>query len=298
MRVKNFTLLLAILALAQACVKGPPTKNPSKKTAKTTDATITEKVETIVVDKSLKLSAPAFKEVLAKPVNDQIKTMSLKQIFARPNSSKDVDLWFSYNDFKFPTCHPNNCSAKIPSDYQGLVLTSAIPTSEGYFLIYGPHPEQGHLVLMADQEAKKAEYAIDFSNYASIGKENTPPLSINYIKREGDILYVSYGHKKLAKDSGGINSFLTAFKLPEGKVLWHSNALIANSFNFAIMGDYLVTGYGNTGEPDFLYLLNKQTGAVTQTVSLVTGPEYIMHRGNQVYVRSYNTNYIFEIERP
>ncbi|MDZ4660686.1 MAG: hypothetical protein SGJ18_03615 [Pseudomonadota bacterium] len=297
--VVNFTLL--------ACVKGPPQKNTSKKPTKSFSSSLTsEKVETIEVVKTLKLAAPAFKEVLPNPPRAEAKIMSLKQIYARPNSPKETNVWFSINEFQRPVCiiteTQNECSPKIPKEYQGLALVNAIHFAKGYFLVYGNKADEGHLVLMTDEEIKKADYAIDFSSYLN-SPDFLPPkdlsisMGINYLKLEDDILYVSYGHKTFSKHTKGNNSFLTALKLPEGKPLWHSKTLVANSVNFITLGDYLVAGYGYTSEPDFLYLLNKRTGAVHQQIALKTGPEYIVHRANEVYVRTYNTNYIFEIER-
>ena len=45
-----------------------------------------------------------------------------------------------------------------------------------------------------------------------------------------------------------------------GRVLWQSPSLVANADGFAVVGDVIVTGYGFTAEPDYLYALDRQNG--------------------------------------
>mgnify|MGYP001581531859 CR=1 FL=1 len=309
MNFKNIIGLFILSALTVSCVKGPPQKNSGKKNAKSTSnasgSPISEKADTIEVVKTLKLAAPAFKETLAKTTTES-KVTALKQIYARPNSPKDTDIWFSNNEFQRPVCvvseTQNDCSPKIPREYQGLTLVNAIRFDKGYFLTYGHKANEGHLVLITDEEIKKAEYALDFSSYLNLPnilpvKDVSTAMGINYLKLENEVLYVSYGHKNFSKHTQGNNSFLTALKMPDGKALWHSKPLVANSVNFVTLVDSIITGYGYTSEPDYLFILNKHTGALSQQIGLKTGPDYIVHRGNEVYVRTYSTNYIFEIER-
>ena len=63
--------------------------------------------------------------------------------------------------------------------------------------------------------------------------------------------------------------------------LWRSKALVANAQTFAVTPDYLLTGYGFTAEPDYLYLLDRRTGRVVERLSLPSGPERIT-RGEEL----------------
>ena len=58
----------------------------------------------------------------------------------------------------------------------------------------------------------------------------------------------------------------------------------------------IICGYGFTNEPDYLYLINKNTGDLLQQIKLNTAPEYIIRKQDQLYVRTYDTDYIFEIK--
>lgn len=59
-------------------------------------------------------------------------------------------------------------------------------------------------------------------------------------------------------------------------------------------GAYLVTGYGFTGEPDWLYLLSRATGAIVSRTKLRSGPDAIVEKNGRHYVRTYDTDYVFE----
>lgn len=57
----------------------------------------------------------------------------------------------------------------------------------------------------------------------------------------------------------------------------------------------IVSGYGFTKEPDFLYLLDKKTGQVIARAKVKSGPDYIVLKDGKVYVRCYDMDYVFEI---
>ena len=71
---------------------------------------------------------------------------------------------------------------------------------------------------------------------------------------------------------------------------------MANADNFAIIDDFIICGYGFTAEDDYLYILDKYTGKVLDRILLKTGPDYIYEIGDKLYVRTYNTNYVFDYE--
>jgi hypothetical protein len=72
---------------------------------------------------------------------------------------------------------------------------------------------------------------------------------------------------------------------------------VAGASNFIVRDRVIVTGYGFTSEPDFLYLLDRRDGSVVQRVRLRSAPEWILARGDRLYVRCYDTNYVFELVR-
>jgi hypothetical protein len=59
----------------------------------------------------------------------------------------------------------------------------------------------------------------------------------------------------------------------------------------------IVAGYGFTRESDFLYLVERKTGDVIAKHALKTGPEYVLEKDGKIYVRAYDTDYVFEIRK-
>jgi hypothetical protein len=53
---------------------------------------------------------------------------------------------------------------------------------------------------------------------------------------------------------------------------------VANANTFLVAGRYLVTGYGFTGERDYLYLLDRATGKLVDRLVLPNAPEKITRR--------------------
>jgi hypothetical protein len=108
---------------------------------------------------------------------------------------------------------------------------------------------------------------------------------------------VSHGHNTYARSSKGRTGYVTAINIKDNRVLWTSPALISNARNFEVIDDYLITGYGFTEEPDFLFVLRRKTGDVIQKIKLKSGPDYIIRKNNDIYVRTYDTDYVFRIQR-
>ncbi len=151
-----------------------------------------------------------------------------------------------------------------------------------------------------DPRSGVIQYAFDFVNFLKApgtpGGELNDQLVIWALERDG-VLYVSNGHRTYAAESQGKNAYLTAIDLKTGEILWRSRPLVSNARNFEIVGDVIVAGYGFTREPDFLHLIDRKTGQVIAKHPLKTGPDYILEKGGKLYVRAYDTDYVFEIKR-
>ena len=63
---------------------------------------------------------------------------------------------------------------------------------------------------------------------------------------------------------------------------------MSNAQTFVVTPRYLVTGYGFTAEPDWLYLLDRKTGRIVERLALPSAPERITRRGGQLIVRTYD----------
>ena len=63
-------------------------------------------------------------------------------------------------------------------------------------------------------------------------------------------------------------------------------------------GDLIVSGYGFTAEPDYLYLLDRRSGKVLDRVPVPSAPEILKLRGDRLHVRTYDRRVIARITRP
>ena len=62
-----------------------------------------------------------------------------------------------------------------------------------------------------------------------------------------------------------------------------------------LLGDTIVSGYGFTAEPDYLYAIDRRTGHVTGRILLPSAPERIARHGNVLTVDTYDHRLIVRV---
>ena len=190
-------------------------------------------------------------------------------------------------------------------------LDPRVQTQEGYYLesgqMYifrgGEDPWKPTSVELYDQEFNTIGI-LDFEQYISptrIEYENWPtiPASVKYVEvvEEPDgkkTMYVSISHNTYA-DYYPDNAYILCIDLDSQTLLWKSEALVSNADNFVIKDGTIFAGYGFTDEDDFVYMLNRYNGEILGKVKVKTGPDFLFERDNQLSVRCYDTNYVFDI---
>jgi outer membrane protein assembly factor BamB len=113
-------------------------------------------------------------------------------------------------------------------------------------------------------------------------------LELRWARLVGSTLYVSNAHRTYAASSRNRNAYLTAVDAGTGAIRWRSPALVANADSFAIVGHVIVTGYGFTAEPDYLFALDRRTGAILARLPVPSAPERIRMTGSTLTVRTYD----------
>ena len=232
------------------------------------------------------------------------------------NQVTDTEAWFEANQLSVPRRTADQAAADIPRTYRGNQLAEVIEEPEATFLLYGRPPASDEsvgdpstqpayrpvpTVLVAlDPADRTPRYALDLTAYTRAprvvpGDEDFVEQRVRWARQVGDVLYMSHGHYTYAASSYGANAYVTAIRVPDATVLWHSAPLVSNALTFELAGDHLLTGYGFTDEPDALYVLERATGAVTRRVPLPSGPEYLVRKGDRLYVRCYDTDYVFAL---
>lgn len=91
------------------------------------------------------------------------------------------------------------------------------------------------------------------------------------------------------------NAFMMCIDINTGETVWVSDTLVSNSYNFVRWGDNIITGYGFTAEDDFIYILNRYTGEVTEKIKLKKSPDYFAFVDGDLWVRTYSYDYVFSL---
>jgi hypothetical protein len=180
-----------------------------------------------------------------------------------------------------------------PADrFRGLPGQQILFTANRIFGIYGRDGATGRYLVAATKAASKL-YAFDFKNYAwpprikSGEREFVYEQPVWALEVRGT-LYVENAHSTYASSSYNRNGYVTAIDLTTKRAVWRSPALVANASTFLATKHYLVTGYGFTKEPDFLYLLDRGTGKVIDRLPLPSAPESITRHQGLIRVRTYD----------
>jgi hypothetical protein len=175
----------------------------------------------------------------------------------------------------------------IPATLRGLPLQRTICPGGPKFSFYGKDGASSRILLSS------TGYALDFKKYVwpprnLPGEKEFVYEELVWGREANGVLYVQNAHLTYAKSSYGQNAYITAIDAQTKRRLWRSRALVANAQTFAVTPDYLLTGYGFTAEPDYLYLLDRRTGRVVERLSLPSGPEKITRNGKNFVVRTYD----------
>lgn len=244
------------------------------------------------------LSAPDFDRAAPKAVGKGGWTLATVSVKA--NQITDGDAWFEKNGLELDRFDLENLPGVIPKSFRGLPLYQALFGKGLTLLLYGKDGAGARFVVAMEDKTGGFPWAFDFASFLSVPgvpEDDLTEQRVTWAAEEGGILYVSNGHHTYASSSKGKNAYLTAIDVKKGKVLWRSRPLVANANNFVVLDRGIVTGYGFTREPDFLYLLDKKTGEVVAQAKVKSGPEYIVAREGSLYVRCYDTDAVFEVRK-
>ena len=242
------------------------------------------------------LPAPPFPEA-APSAPAQGKGPRLEPVSSKPNEITDEDAWFTRNGLPRPERDPGSLPEDIPRQFRDATLVRAFTGGDSLFLLYGKDFGDLRYLMATDPKTFAFKYGYDFQRWEHPPGENgefTSQRVLWAVEKDGT-LYVAHGHNTYAKDSGGRNAYLSAIDPKTDEILWRSPSLVANANTFVVLDDVIVSGYGFTAEPDFLYLIDRKKGEVVARQPVKTGPEQILLRDGQIFVRCYNTDEVFRI---
>ncbi len=259
--------------------------------------------------KLVQLPAPAFNRQAGMSGKAPASGPRLAIVSSKRNQITDEEAWFTANDLKLPLYRVTDASSanlpelppNVPTGYKGNLLIKAIRQDKTITLIYGKDYASGRYLIAIDKESGKFRYGFDFINYTQspdyiAADRDYIFQSTEWAVEEGNTIYVSHHHMTYARSSKGMNAYITAIDTRAGRALWRSRPLVSNANNFEVIGDLIVSGYGFTAEPDFLYLLDKKTGDLRQQLAVKSKADYIIYKNNRIYVRMYDTDVVVNLK--
>ena len=231
----------------------------------------------------------------------------LQQVSSKPNQIIDEESWFKSNDLELPELTvPNafkqetgNLPAQIPPKQGDDIIIEAIKQDNNLLGIYGRNYGSGRYLTSFNLDTGKTNFAFDFHEYMHPPKyldadREFVDETVRWAQVKDNVLYVSTGHNTYARSSFGLNAYLNAIDVATGRLLWRSQPLTSNSATFLLYKDAIITGYGFTQEDHFLYVMNQKDGRIVQTIKLKKMAEYILNKGDDIYVRTYDTDLVFK----
>ncbi|MFO8182584.1 MAG: hypothetical protein R6U39_00285 [Candidatus Aegiribacteria sp.] len=264
------------------------------------------------------LETPPFQYTLNR---EALEFLTLELMECEENGITDYGEWFDYIiGWPAITYHNGGSNDAIRGSYPPDMVPPVLPVPGGYrfhlymviygnektLAFYGSEPNRYDVILdprvlmVMDFYTFEPELILDFQTYSHSPEDREEESDflfqqLRWADVQQGVLYVSTAHRTYSASSGGLNAYITAIDLNTLEILWRSRPLVAGSENFLIEGDTIISGYGFTGEDDYVYLLNRLTGEVMESRSVPSAPEYFYRDEDRLYVRCYGHDCVFEV---
>ncbi|HKM35528.1 MAG TPA: hypothetical protein VJY54_12445 [Lachnospiraceae bacterium] len=234
--------------------------------------------------------------------------LTMSKISENTNQITDTLEWYTNNQLFLPII---KCSAfattneKIIAEMEGMQNLNKIAERRSLVFyddthIFSVNRSKNNPILLMDiydLDTGNLMWELDFSDFAYQSEENreskvASEREITWAAITDHTLFVSIYHNGYAEEN---TSYITAVDLQTLEVLWKSESLSCNSHNFIVCDHVILTGYGFTDEKDYLYQLDSTTGKIIEKTQLRSMADYLILVNDKLYVRCYDTDYVFEI---
>lgn len=198
----------------------------------------------------------------------------------------DAD-WFKKNDLPIPFARPagTELPPHVANAVRGIRPSKLFHHADHDVAVYGS--------VVAIFAPDRQPVALDLA--AAMRTAMGRPMDIDYAQLVGRSLVVQLAFNGYAREAGNKNGFVAAFDVDQRQLAWCSEPLVANASSFVVAGGQVVTGYGFTAEPDFVFVLDLATGRTLQKIAVASGPSVLVRKGERLFVRTYDMDYVFRL---
>lgn len=129
-------------------------------------------------------------------------------------------------------------------------------------LCASPKTNCGALVKLFDAQGTETD-SLSLAPYYSRADQ----LEVQDLRVADNVVYFNEACQTYSRDAGGRCSSLVAVDLTTKKVLWRTRSLVSNN-ELRVVGAYVVTAYGFTGEPASISVVRRTDGALMDRQAL------------------------------
>ena len=250
--------------------------------------------------RTLQLVRTKFSKSLDSYTELALPSLKLGNIIGHPT------LGWDDTDFKVPE--------GVPAVYDGKWALNDVFTDGDYpVAIYGRMPndkplswgetEQDiscrgrdpHLIMLLDP-TKEVKRVYNTRNLTVTPKDSLYQRVEWAVVKDGVLYFSECTVTAPDKDSQG--NYLVAIDTKTDKTLWISKPRTVNSNNFLIVDNSIICGLGGSGITDYIYVLNRYTGAKTREYWIPTAADWFaIGENNMLYVSLYDKHVAFKIAK-
>lgn len=222
----------------------------------------------------IRMENPSWEYYTAESVISGTKPFGINKLEESANNITDTDEWFTKNDLQL-TDNLNDEEYGCYIDYDGVIVCI---TKGGEVITELEFTEYMYAPDMVEADRDYVDERVQDAKICN------------------GVLYVSISHLTYA-ESAPSNAYIMAISLEDYSIIWKSEPLVCNAYNFEIVDDIIFTGYGFTAEPDYLFQIDRLTGTVLEQYKIKSRADYIIYKDDKLFVRTYNTDYVFEVSK-
>lgn len=195
---------------------------------------------------------------------------------------------------RFRRVIPSNVEPFVRRSINGLDLTIADETPDGWFGFYkgrcGSLGDVCQYVGVLYRDDGSSAWEIDLTRFL----QSSRYVEIQDIRYHEGALYFNEACTSYSSELGGACSWLLKIDPVWRELDWRTESLTSNNI-FILDGDYVVAGYGFTGESSYLHLVNKRSGIIAASVPLDSSHEYLEVVDPYLYVITHTSVYTLSL---